>query len=72
MDGFSSAAKTGTAQIKNNTRVNSWILGFFPYDKPKFAFVVLMEDGPKITAGAVHAFRPVLDFAKANPDLLTD
>ncbi len=71
MDGLSSAAKTGTAQIKNNTRVNSWILGFFPYEKPRFAFVVLMEDGPKITTGAVHAFRPVLDFVRANPELLT-
>ena len=71
IDGFPAAAKTGTAQIKNNTRVNSWVLGFFPYDKPRFAFVVLMEDGPKITAGAVHAFRPVLDFIHANPELLT-
>lgn len=64
------AAKTGTAQIKNNTRVNSWAIGFFPYEDPKYAFAVLMEDGPKVTSGATHAFRPVLDLISANPDLL--
>lgn len=64
------AAKSGTAQIKNNTRVNSWVEGFFPYENPRFAFVVLMEDGPKVSSGAVHAFRPVLDLFITNPDLL--
>lgn len=40
-------AKTGTAQLgvaKN--RVNSWIVGFFPYENPKYAFVILMESAP--------------------------
>jgi penicillin-binding protein 2 len=64
------AAKSGTAQIKNNTRVNSSVEGFFPYENPKFAFVVLMEDGPKISSGAVHAFRPVIDLFIADPSLL--
>ncbi len=41
------ATKSGTAQIKNNTRVNSWVIGFWPYDKPKYAFVVLADNGPK-------------------------
>jgi penicillin-binding protein 2 len=48
------AAKSGTAQLglaKN--RVNSWIIGFFPYDNPKYAFVVLMESGP--SSGTVSA-----------------
>jgi penicillin-binding protein 2 len=55
------AAKTGTAQIKGNTRVNSWSLGFFPLEAPRYAYVVLMENGPKVSSGASHAFRPVLD-----------
>ena len=71
MPGFTVAAKTGTAQIHNNTRVNSWTIGFFPYEKPRFAFAVLMEDGPKVTTGAVHALRPLLDYIHANPELLT-
>lgn len=71
-DAIHLAAKSGTAQIKNNTRVNSWVEGFFPYENPRFAFVVLMEDGPKISSGAaVHAFKPVLELLVANPEILT-
>jgi penicillin-binding protein 2 len=66
------AAKTGTAQIKGNTRVNSWVIGFFPLEQPRFAFVVLMEDGPKVSSGATHAFKPVLDLLTARPELLTE
>ncbi len=41
------AAKTGTAQLGfNNEWHNSWLVGFFPYEKPKYVFVVLMERGP--------------------------
>ena len=64
------AAKSGTAQIKNNTRVNSWVEGFFPFENPRFAFVVLMEDGPKVSSGAVHAFKPVLEALIAHPEIL--
>lgn len=40
------AAKTGTAQVGvNNSRVNSWVVGFFPFDKPKYAFTIMMEAG---------------------------
>lgn len=46
------AAKSGTAQIGvGNTNTNSWIEGFFPYDKPRYAFVVMMERGPKAASG---------------------
>ncbi len=65
------AGKSGTAQIKSNTRVNSWAEGFFPVENPRFSFVVLMEDGPKVSSGAVHAFRPVIDLFIANLELLT-
>ncbi len=52
------AAKSGSAQIKRKTRENSWVIGFFPYDKenkikPKYAFVFLAEDGPKTTTRGV-------------------
>ncbi len=65
------AAKTGTAQIKNNTRVNSWAIGFFPYEHPRYAFTVLMENGPLIESGAANAFKPVIDLFAATPELLT-
>ncbi len=66
------ASKTGTAQIDGNTRVNSWVEGFFPLDHPKYAFVVLMEDGPLISTGASHAIKPVINMYSANPSLLTE
>lgn len=41
------AGKTGTAQLgANNEWYNSWAVGFFPYEKPKYAYVVVMERGP--------------------------
>lgn len=42
------AAKTGTAELGvSKSQVNSWISGFFPYEDPKYAFVVVMERGPR-------------------------
>lgn len=41
------AAKTGTAQTGvGNSRINSWIIGFFPYENPKYSFAVMMEGAP--------------------------
>lgn len=57
------AAKTGTAQLgvlKN--RVNSWVVGFFPYENPKYAFTIMMESGPSTNGvGATSVMREVLD-----------
>ncbi len=52
------AGKTGTAQVGvNNQFINSWATGFFPYEKPKYAFVVMMERGPSNAIfGASAAF----------------
>ena len=65
------AAKTGTAQIKGNTRVNSWAIGFLPYEQPKYAFVVIMENGPLIESSAANAFKPVVQLFADNQELLT-
>jgi penicillin-binding protein 2 len=48
------AAKTGTAELGvKKDMVNSWITGFFPYEKPRYAFALVMERGPvKYTQGA--------------------
>lgn len=41
------AAKTGTAQVgARNEYVHSWVSGFFPYEKPRYVFVIMMERGP--------------------------
>jgi penicillin-binding protein 2 len=48
------AAKTGTAELGvKKDMVNSWIVGFFPYKKPRYAFALVMERGPvKYVQGA--------------------
>ena len=62
------ASKTGTAQIgvaKN--RVNSWIMGFFPYENPKYSFAILMESGPSGNGvGASSIMRQLLDWMSVN------
>lgn len=42
------ASKTGTAQINVlKDEVNSWVVGFWPYKNPKYAYVVVMERGSR-------------------------
>ncbi len=50
------AAKTGTAETGvRNQYINSWVEGFFPYDNPQYAFVVILERGPAGSGSqAVH------------------
>ncbi|MBP6866644.1 MAG: hypothetical protein KBC12_03845 [Candidatus Pacebacteria bacterium] len=58
------AAKTGTAQVGiSKNKVNSWVIGFFPYENPKYAFTVMMESGPAVgTVGAAPIMRQLLDW----------
>ena len=58
------AAKTGTAQIGvGNKKMNSWVIGFFPYENPMYAFTILMEAGPSTNqTGASWIMRGLLDY----------
>lgn len=58
------AAKTGTAELGvAKDKVNSWVVGFFPYEEPRYAFAVVMESGPSSNlVGGVAAMRRVLDW----------
>lgn len=62
------AAKTGTAQLglaKN--KVNSWVVGFFPYENPKYSFTVMMESGPTVNSvNATTVMRQLLDWMSIN------
>ncbi len=41
------AAKTGTAQIGiHNEYQNAWMIGFWPYDNPQYAYAVVLERLP--------------------------
>jgi penicillin-binding protein 2 len=62
------AVKTGTAQLGvARNKVNSWVIGFLPYENPKYAFTIMMEAGP--TTNSVNAstvMRQLLDWMSVN------
>lgn len=62
------AGKTGTAQLGvNNEYYNMWAVGFFPYEKPKYAYVVVMEKGPAGTAtGGIYVVHQALQALHAS------
>ncbi|MFA6503099.1 MAG: penicillin-binding transpeptidase domain-containing protein [Candidatus Paceibacterota bacterium] len=61
------AAKTGTAQTgTRNQYDNSWVVGFFPYDNPQYAFAVVLERGPSGTGEqAVNVMRDFFEYLHA-------
>jgi len=66
--GIRIAAKTGTAQLgRNNESMNSWVIGFWPADKPQFAFAVVLEKAPANTLrGAAPAMRSFFEWLAVN------
>ncbi|MDP3902339.1 MAG: penicillin-binding transpeptidase domain-containing protein [bacterium] len=62
------AAKTGTAETGAGKRfIHSWIMGFFPYENPKYIFTILLENGPAgTTTGAPYATSLLLDWIAKN------
>lgn len=66
--GVEVAAKTGTAQVGvHNEFINSWMVGFFPYDHPRYAFAIVLERGPAGTlVGASAAASTFLQWMVAN------
>lgn len=61
-------AKTGTAQLGAKKQyVNSWVIGFFPYENPKYAFAIVMEKGPaNNSVGGVYVMRQIIDWMHIN------
>ncbi len=63
--GIEVAAKTGTAELESeaNKFVNSWIIGFLPYENPKISFSILLEKGRATNlVGGVFAGRQLLEW----------
>ena len=56
------AGKTGTAQLGfHNEWYNSWAVGFFPYEKPKYVYVVVMEKGSSTNSlGGIYVMHQFL------------
>jgi penicillin-binding protein 2 len=66
--GIEIAAKTGTAQIgTHNQYVNSWSIGFWPASDPKYAYAVVLEQGPATeSAGVAIGMAPFFQWLIAN------
>jgi penicillin-binding protein 2 len=66
--GVKIAAKSGTAEVGiSKKRVNSWLVGFFPYDSPRYAFVTVMEKGPRDNlVGATFVMRQAFEWMTDN------
>jgi len=65
------AAKTGTAQTGvRNQYDNSWVVGFFPYENPQYAFTVVLERGPAGTGSqAVNVMKELFGSLRAQDSL---
>lgn len=68
MTGISLAGKTGTAEIGDrNQFMNSWIIGFWPAENPRYAFATVLERAPAGTlSGAAPAMRPFFEWLVVN------
>ncbi len=67
------AAKSGTAEIgAGNAYVNSWAAGFWPYEDPQYAFILMMDRAPRSNAlGATRIMGDVVEWMSINrPDYL--
>ncbi len=62
------AAKSGTAEVgQGNAYVNSWAAGFFPYEEPKYAFILMMDKAPRSNAlGATRIMGDVVEWMSQN------
>ena len=66
--GIKIAAKTGTAQIgAHNEWMNSWSIGFWPAEHPRYAYAVVLERAPAGTAsGAAPGLLPFFQWLIEN------
>jgi penicillin-binding protein 2 len=64
------ASKSGTAELGvKKDLINSWISGYFPYENPRYAFVIIMEKGDvHILQGAVFAARETIEWMRDNTE----
>jgi len=67
------AAKSGTAEIgSGNAYVNSWAAGFWPYEEPQYAFILMMDRAPRANRlGAMRIMGDIVDWmAVERPEYL--
>ncbi|MEY4731625.1 MAG: hypothetical protein RL681_571, partial [Candidatus Parcubacteria bacterium] len=56
------AAKTGSAQVRNNQEENAFFVGYAPADDPQIAILILVENAKEGSLNAVPIARDVLNW----------
>jgi penicillin-binding protein 2 len=56
------AGKTGTAQWSSNKEPHAWFIGFAPYENPKIALTILIEEGKEGSTAAVPVAKDFLSW----------
>lgn len=67
------AAKSGTAELDfAKARLNTWAAGYWPYEEPQYAFILLMENAPYSNSlGGTKVMGEIVNWIHANrPELL--
>lgn len=57
---MSAAAKTGSAQVENNAKVNAFVVAYAPYENPQIAILVLVENAREGSLNVVPVANEVL------------
>jgi penicillin-binding protein 2 len=60
------AAKTGTPQTNDNTKINAIVVGYAPIENPQIAILVLVEDAREGSLNAIPIARDVFEWYYEN------
>ncbi len=63
---FTIAAKTGSAQIKNNSETNAFFVGYAPYEDPRIVVSILVENAQTGALNAVPVAKDILNWYYEN------
>jgi len=69
------AAKSGTAELDfAKARLNTWAAGYWPYEEPEYAFIMLMENAPyENRLGGTRLMGDVMDWiSEHRPEMVED
>ncbi|MEE8131540.1 MAG: penicillin-binding protein 2 [Candidatus Paceibacterota bacterium] len=56
------AAKTGTAQVQDNTKINAFFVGYLPAENPQIAILVLVENAIEGSLNAVPIAKDIFEW----------
>jgi len=64
VEGMAVCAKSGTAEAGRDQEDHSWVVGYYPYQQPRYSFVAFFENAGGAGDAAIPAARELLLFLK--------